>query len=254
MDRRQALISAAALMALPAVAREDKAPRKRKTIALLAYPEFTALDLVGPHHVFSVLDDYDVQIVSKTMDFVMSDTGLVIKPTMTLKDCPEELAVLFVPGGTTGTLKVMADAKITSFLRSRAMKADYVTSVCTGSLILGAAGLLRGYQATSHWATRHILKELGAEPKTDRVVWDRNRVTGGGVTAGIDFALTLAAKLKDETYAKSVQLMMEYSPSPPFKSGTPEEAGPEISQHMKDMLAPFVKSATTAAEKAKSNW
>ncbi|MEM9266442.1 MAG: DJ-1/PfpI family protein [Cyanobacteria bacterium P01_F01_bin.13] len=158
---------------------------------MLVYPGFTALDLIGPHHIFSVLDGYEVHLVWKTKELVTSDTGLSIQPTLIIDECPEELAVLFIPGGTSGTVKMMQDADILSFLRSR--HSDYVTSVCTGSLVLGAAELLRGYKATSHWGALEILKTLGAEPKTDRVVEDRNRLTGGGVTAGIDFGLTLAA-------------------------------------------------------------
>jgi cyclohexyl-isocyanide hydratase len=254
MDRREALVAVAALAALPTVAAARKPAAKRKTIALLVYPEFTALDLVGPHHVFAMLEGFDVQLVWKTTELVTSDLGLAVKPTMTLKDCPDELAALFVPGGTTGTVKMMADADVLGFLKSRGEKSNYVTSVCTGSLVLGAAGLLRGYKATSHWVARDILKALGAESKDDRVVWDRNRVTGGGVTAGIDFALSLAARLKDEDYAKSVQLVMEYAPAPPFKSGTPVEAGEKPTGHLREMFAPFVKSATAAAEKAKSGW
>src|SRR5262249_62389408 len=132
------------------------------------FPGLTALDLVGPHQVFSVLQGYQVQLVWKTTELVTSDRGLSVKPTMTLKDCPEELAVLFVPGGMAGTLKMMEDAEVLAFLKSRAEKADHVTSVCTGSLVLGAAGLLKGYKATSHWAARAILKLLEAEPLEQR--------------------------------------------------------------------------------------
>lgn len=179
---------------------------------------------------------------------------MAIKPTMTFKDCPDELAVLFVPGGTTGTVKMMGDEEVLNFLRSRGEKSDYVTSVCTGSLVLGAAGLLRGYKATTHWGAVDVLKVLGAEPVRERVVADRNRFTGGGVTAGIDFGLTVAAKLKDEKYAKWVQLVMEYAPSPPFKSGTPAEAGAEMTKMTEAMFVPFTKSATDAAEKARAGW
>jgi cyclohexyl-isocyanide hydratase len=149
---------------------------------------------------------------------------------------------------------MMEDAEVLAFLKSRAEKSDYVTSVCTGSLVLGAAGLLKGYKATCHWGARDILKVLGAEPVDERVVWDRNRVTGGGVTAGIDFGLSLAARLKDENYAKAVQLMMEYEPVPPFKAGSPASAGPELTTFMRVMFVPFLKSARAAAEKAKAGW
>jgi cyclohexyl-isocyanide hydratase len=255
MNRREALIAGAAVTLTTAgVIAAEKPVLKRTTIGLLAYPEFTALDLVGPHHVFSALEGYEVQLVGKTIDLVTSDTGLSVKPTVSIKDCPEELAVLFVPGGTAGTVKAMGDADILKFLKSRGEKSDFVTSVCTGSLVLGAAGLLRGYKATSHWAARDVLKELVAEPVAERVVVDRNRVTGAGVTAGIDFALTLAAMLKGEPYAKSVQLFMEYAPSPPFKAGSPDEAGPELTKPLREMAAPLVRSATAAAQRAKVGW
>ncbi len=258
MNRREAIQVAGAVMTAAALASSseaaDKPAAKRKTIAMLLYPQFTALDLVGPHHVFSALEGYKVELLWKTMDPVSSDFGMAIKPTMAFKDCPEELAVLFVPGGTTGTVKMMGDEDVLKFLRSRGEKSDYVTSVCTGSLVLGAAGLLRGYKATTHWGAIDILKVLGAEPVKERVVQDRNRFTGGGVTAGIDFGLTVAAKLKDEKYAKWVQLVMEYSPAPPFKSGTPAEAGAELTKMTEAMFVPFTKSATAAAEKAKVGW
>ena len=220
----------------------------------MEYPQFTALDLVGPHQVFAALEGYKVELAWKTTDLVPSDSGLTIKPTMTLKDCPEELAVLFVPGGTMGTVRMMGDRDVLGFLKSRGEKSDYVTSVCTGSLVLGAAGLLRGYKATTHWGAMDILKVLGAEPTKERVVQDRNRFTGGGVTAGIDFGLTVAARLKGENYAKRVQLIMEYAPAPPFKCGTPMEAGAELTKMTEAMFAPFTKSATAAAEKAKAGW
>src|SRR5439155_25854450 len=139
---------------------------KRTTVAMLVYPGFTALDRIRCLPFCRV---YQVQLVWKTKDLITSDSGLTVKPTMTLKECPEELAVLFVPGGTTGTVKLMEDAEVLAFLKARAEKSDYVTSVCTGSLVLGAAGLLKGYKATSHWGARDILKVLGAEPLDQRV-------------------------------------------------------------------------------------
>lgn len=257
MNRREVMQVVGAAMtgalASPSEA-ADKPAAKRKTIAMLLYPQFTALDLVGPHHVFSALEGYKVELLWKTTDPVSSDFGMVIKPTMTFKECPEELAVLFVPGGTTGTVKMMSDEEVLKFLKTRGEKSDYVTSVCTGSLVLGAAGLLRGYKATTHWGAIDILKVLGAVPVRERVVEDRNRFTGGGVTAGIDFGLTVAAKLKDEQYAKWVQLVMEYTPAPPFKSGTPAEAGPELTKATAAMFAPFSRAADAAAERAKASW
>ena len=224
----------------------------RTTIALLLYPGFTALDLVGPHHIFSMLEGYEVHLIWKTKDLVTSDTGLSLQPTMTIDKCPEELAVLFVPGGTSGTVKMMQDEEVLSWLKSR--QSDYVTSVCTGSLVLGAAGLLRGYQATTHWIALDLLKTLGATPVANRVVADRNRFTGGGVTAGIDFGLTLAAQLKDDRYAKWVQLVMEYSPQPPFQSGSPDEAPAELTTMSQTMFKPFLQAARSAATAARETW
>lgn len=226
----------------------------RTTIAMLIYPGFTALDLVGPHQVFANLPGYRVQLVWKTKDLITSDAGIAIQPTMTFKDCPEELAVLFIPGGMEGTTKMMEDADVLAFLKSRAEKSDYVTSVCTGSLVLGAAGLLKGYKATSHWGARDVLKTLEAEPVDQRVVCDRNRITGAGVTAGLDFALSLAARLKGETYAKAVQLAIEYEPAPPFMAGSPASAGPELTNLVRALSVPFLKSANNAAQKAKARW
>jgi cyclohexyl-isocyanide hydratase len=135
--------------------------------------------------------------------------------------------VLFVPGGF-GTAAAMADAEILSFLANRAPRAKYVTSVCSGSLILGAAGLLKGYKATSHWALRDALSLFGAEPVEGRVVTDRNRITGGGVTAGIDFGLVMLAKMRGDDAARLTQLTMEYDPAPPFNAGSPAGAGPDL--------------------------
>jgi cyclohexyl-isocyanide hydratase len=245
-------IGAAAL--LPRVAAGEKPATGRKVMAFLLYPEFTALDLVGPHQVLAALRGFDVQLVWKTREPVRSDAGLSIQPTMTFKECPDEVALLFVPGGTTGTLKMMGDAEVLAFLKARGAKAGYVTSVCTGSLVLGAAGLLRGYKATSHWAARDLLADLGAEPVDARVVWDRNRVTGAGVTAGIDFGLAIAAKLTDEKNAKALQLLAEYDPQPPFRSGSPKQADAEVTKQVRAMSTPFVALARAAAEKAKRSW
>jgi putative intracellular protease/amidase len=250
MNRRDAMkrlgVGVAATAAgTPAAADERKS--ESKDMLMLVYPQFTALDLVGPHHVFSLLEGYKVRLVWKDTKEVVSDTGIPIRPTMAFKDCPDDPAVIFVPGGTDGTLAAMEDKEVREFLAARGAKAKFVTSVCTGSLVLGAAGLLKGYKATSHWLTLDALKGFGAEPVAERVVADRNRVTGAGVTAGIDFGLTLAAKLKDEKYAKAVQLMMEYDPQPPFpKDGTPKTADADNAQMLRAMTAPFDKKLNAA--------
>lgn len=243
MNRREIVRLAAtgtttAIMGLHGV-RGEKA-KLPSDILMLVYPNFTALDLVGPHHVLSQLEGFRTHLVWKDTREIRSDLGLPIRPTLSFKDCPEEAAVLFVPGGTRGTLAVMEDAEVREFVSQRGAKATYVTSVCTGSLVLGAAGLLRGYKATSHWLALEALKRLGAQPVHERVVVDRNRVTGAGVTAGVDFALTLAARLKDEKYAKAVQLMSEYDPQPPFpKDGNPKTADAANVAMLRAMTQPF---------------
>ena len=208
-------------------------------IGMLLYPGLTLLDLIGPQTVFSWFADID--LVWKTKDLVVSDTGIGIQPTSIFEDCPKELDILFVPGGF-GQQDHMNDAEVLAFLADRGSKAKYVTSVCSGSLLLGAAGLLKGYQATSHWAAREGLRAFGAEPVDARVVTDRNRITGGGVTAGIDFGLVVLAKLRGDDAAKLTQLAMEYDPEPPFQAGSPKTAGPAIvEQALSFMSAAFEK-------------
>jgi cyclohexyl-isocyanide hydratase len=243
MDRREAIkllgTGVAATTASTMIIADEKNPES-KDVLMLVYPKFTALDLVGPQHVFSLLEGFKVHLVWKDTKEVVSDTGIPIRPTLSFKDCPEAPAVVFVPGGTEGTLAAMEDKEVRDFLAGRGAKAKFVTSVCTGSLVLGAAGLLKRYKATSHWLALDALKGLGAEPVAERVVVDRNRVTGAGVTAGIDFGLILAAKLKDEKYAKAVQLMMEYDPQPPFPNdGTPKTADADNAKMLRTMTAPF---------------
>jgi cyclohexyl-isocyanide hydratase len=194
-------------------------------IGMLLYPGLTLLDLIGPQTVWSW--HAKIHLVWKTQDLIVSDSGVAIQPTTTFADCPHDLDILFVPGGF-GTAAAMQDRAVLDFLAARAAHAKYVTSVCSGSLILGAAGLLQGYKATSHWASRDILPLFGAEPVEARVVVDRNRITGGGVTAGIDFGLVLLAKLRGDDVAKVTQLAMEYDPEPPFHAGSSKSAGPAV--------------------------
>jgi cyclohexyl-isocyanide hydratase len=144
----------------------------------------------------------------------------------------------------------MNDPEVIGFLQDRGSRATYVTSVCTGSLVLGAAGLLRGYRATSHWTVRDLLPLLGAEPVAQRVVEDRNRITGGGVTDGVDFGLQVPARLRSEQYAKMLQLAFEYDPQPPFHAGSPNGAGGEITSHLRERRAPAVEAARQAALEA----
>jgi cyclohexyl-isocyanide hydratase len=203
-------------------------------IGMLLYPGLTLLDLFGPQTVFSWFAN--THLVWKTKDVILSDTGIGVRPTATFETCPRELDVLFVPGGF-GQQKIMDDSEVLAFLADRAPRSRYVTSVCSGSLLLGAAGLLKGYKATSHWAAREALRMYGAEPVDARVVVDRNRVTGGGVTAGIDFGLVLLAKLRGDDAAKLTQLAMEYDPEPPFNAGNPKVAGPAVIEQARGMMA-----------------
>ena len=196
------------------------------SVVFLVYPNVTQLDLTGPAQVLSRLGDARVDVVWKTRDPVQTDSGFALLPTATLDEV-RQADILCVPGGF-GCTDVMQDKDVLAWLRHVGCEAQWVTSVCTGSIILGAASLLQGYRATSHWAWRDYLRLFGAEPVPERVVFDRNRVTGGGVTAGIDFALALTAAIRGEEYARAIQLGLEYDPSPPFDSGTPEKAGPEL--------------------------
>ncbi len=191
------------------------------------------LDLVGPLTVFSLHSN--IHLLWKTLDPVASDTGIAMVPTCTLQNCPSKLDVIFVPGGF-GTADAIEDAELIEFLKDAAPRADYITSVCSGSLILGAAGLLEGYRAGTHWASRELLAGFGATAVAERVVTDRNRITGGGVTAGIDFGLVLLAKLRGTEVAQMVQLAMEYDPQPPFDTGSPEKASPAIVQQVRNLI------------------
>jgi cyclohexyl-isocyanide hydratase len=205
-------------------------------IGLLVFPRVTQLDFTGPLQVFSMLPGVKLHLIWKRIEPVPSDSVLTITPTVTFADCPQ-LDVICVPGGF-GTDDMINDEEMLAFLRQQAAGAKYVTSVCTGSLVLGAAGLLRGYRATSHWTAVDFLSAFGATPTRTRVCIDRNRVTGGGVTAGIDFALTLVSLLIDRQTAEAIQLRLEYNPAPPFNAGSPDTAPPEVLALMKDRIAP----------------
>jgi cyclohexyl-isocyanide hydratase len=210
-------------------------------IGMLLFPGLTLLDLIGPQTVFSWFAN--THLVWKTKNLVVSDAGIGIQPTATFETCPHELDILFVPGGL-GQQRIMNDNEVLGFLADRGPRSKYVTSVCSGSLLLGAAGLLKGYRATSHWAAREALRTFGAEPVDARVVVDRNRITGGGVTAGIDFGLVILAKLRGDDAAKLTQLAMEYDPEPPFDAGSPKTAGPAIvEQAMSKMTSEMEKLA-----------
>lgn len=220
-------------------------------IGLLLFPGLTQLDLTGPYEVFARTPGMTVHLIWKTLEPVLNDRNLAIVPTTTFTECPQ-LDVICVPGGP-GQLALMEDNETLAFLRCQASQAKWITSVCTGSLVLGAAGLLKGYNATSHWASRDQLSLFGAKPVDARVVIDRNRVTGGGITAGIDFAFTLIAHLTNEAQAKSVQLGMEYDPAPPYSSGSPHNADPLLVQqtlaHMEEFLQRRLAISKRAADR-----
>lgn len=202
------------------------------SVGLLLFPRLTQLDMTGPFEVFNRVPGGSVHLIWKSLETVTSDTGLGLRPTATFADCPE-LDVICVPGGP-GVADLMEDPEVLDFLRDRAKTAKYVTSVCTGSLVLGAAGLLDGKRATSHWMSRPMLAAFGATPVEARVVSDGNTITGGGVTAGIDFALTIVGQEFGQAVAEEIQLAIEYDPHPPYDSGSPQTADPGL---VEDVMA-----------------
>ena len=204
-------------------------------IGLLLFPNLTQLDLTGPLQVFARLPGATVHLLWKRIEPVPSDTPLALLPTMTFADCPP-LDVICVPGGG-GVDDLVGDEETLAFIRRQAEGARYVTSVCTGALVLGAAGLLDGYKATTHWSAMDELAKFGAIPTKTRVCIDRNRITGGGVTAGIDFGLTLVSILADRPTAESIQLFIEYNPAPPFNAGSPDTAPAEVLATVRSRMA-----------------
>jgi cyclohexyl-isocyanide hydratase len=201
---------------------------------MLIFPRLTQLDMTGPYEVLARLPNTKVDLVAASLDPVTTDRGMQIVPTVTYDTCPP-LDVIMVPGGP-GQQGLMEDEAALSFLRRQAASAKYITSVCTGSLVLAAAGLLMGKRATCHWAAIEHLSALGAIPVAERVVVDGNIVTGAGVASGIDFALSLAAILEGEAVAREIQLQIEYDPAPPFNSGSPKTAKPETLAALKTKL------------------
>jgi cyclohexyl-isocyanide hydratase len=204
-------------------------------IGFLIYPGVTQLDATGPAQILSRVPGAVIHMIWKTLEPVPTDAGFSINPTDDFVNCPN-LDVICVPGGM-GQRPLMADAEVLAFLARQGGQARYVTSVCSGSLLLGAAGLLKGYRSACHWAFRDALPMFGAEAVAERIVHDRNRISGGGVTAGIDFGLALAAELAGEEVAKEIQLFVEYNPAPPFNAGTPETAGPALEARVRAVFA-----------------
>jgi cyclohexyl-isocyanide hydratase len=208
----------------------------------------TQLDLTGPFEVFARMPGITTHLLWKDLAPVRTDRGLTIVPTATFRDCPA-LDLVCVPGGP-GQVALMDDPEVLGFLRDVAPTCRYVTAVCTGSLLLGAAGLLRGYKATTHWASHDQLALLGAEPVDARVVFDRNRITGAGVTSGIDFALAVAAHVLGDEVAKQIQLQMEYAPAPPFAAGSPATAGPALTAHVMEKTTALQERHREATRRA----
>lgn len=213
--------------------------QQKVQIGFLVYPDMVQLDVMAAYQVLSFPPATQTHLIWKNLEPISSNEGLTLIPTTTFKDCPK-LDVICVPGGGVGQIDVMKDAEILTFLAHQGETAQYITSVCTGSLILAAAGLLTGYKATCHWAFKDQLAMLGIDVVDQRVVVDRNRITGAGVTSGIDFGLTLVSLLFGEDMAKLTQLMLEYHPEPPFNAGTPETAGDVITQQLLQFGKPLV--------------
>jgi cyclohexyl-isocyanide hydratase len=218
------------------------------TVGMVLFPKFTQLDLTGPYEVFARMPNTTVYLVAATSAPVRSERGLTITPDLTFDHAPP-LDILCVPGGV-GVNPLMEDARLLGFLQAQGQQARYVTAVCTGALLLGAAGLLRGYRATTHWLSMELLPLFGAEPVQERVVIDRNRITGGGVTAGIDFGLAVAAEVFGPEVAQEIQLTIEYNPAPPFQSGSPDTAPEEVRERVIDSRQQVQAERRAIAERA----
>jgi cyclohexyl-isocyanide hydratase len=221
-------------------------------IGFLLFPNITQLDLTGPHEVLSKLPGAKVHLIWKKIEPVKAVGGLSILPDTTLDDCPQ-LDLICVPGGP-GMTSLMVDEEVLAFLRKQAAGARYITSVCTGSLMLGAAGLLKGKRAATHWTAMDVLPTLGAIPVEERVVVDGNIITGGGVTAGIDFGLKVAAEVAGEEIAKQIQLQIEYDPAPPFNSGHPRSADPALVEKLTKLTEPMTNERRRNAARAAKNF
>ena len=217
-------------------------------IGMVLFPELTQLDLTGPFEVFARLPNAKVHLIWKDREAVRSDVGLCILPTTTFEECPN-LEVICIPGGP-GMNALLNDESVLDFVAVQGHRARYVTSVCTGALVLGAAGLLKGYRAATHWASMGFLEQFGATAVDERVCIDRNRITGGGVTAGIDFGLAVAAALSDKVTAQRIQLYMEYAPAPPFDAGSPKTAPVEVVDAFRAFAAPMLETRKLAVETA----
>ena len=210
-------------------------------VGFVIFPELTQLDFTGPQQVLARLPQSAMHIIAKSASAVPSDSGLSLVPTHTFENCPR-LDLICVPGGSTGVVQEMGDRETIEFIRRQSTSAKYVTSVCTGAFILGAAGLLKGRRATTHWAFTELLPLVGATHEKARIVKDGNVITAGGVTSGIDFGLSMVAEIAGETTAQAIQLGLEYNPDPPFDAGHPDCA-PDAA---KDTVFPRYETARSA--------
>lgn len=223
-------------------------------IRIVVFPQMTQLDATGPLQVFATIPVFapdpgvEIHLVWKTLEPVQTDAVMTLTATTTFAECPR-LDVVCVPGGP-GTDALLDDPEVIDFVREQGAHATWVTSVCTGALVLGAAGLLRGYRSATHWAAMRYLAEFGAVPTDARVVIDRNRVSGGGVTAGIDFALTLVAQIYGQPLAELIQLRLEYNPQPPFAAGSPATASPERLADYEGRTVAFQEKRAAAVARA----
>ncbi len=217
-------------------------------VGLLLFPRLTLLDLIGPYQVFERAPGFETHLIAKTTAPVADSSGVALVPTATFASAPQ-LDLLCVPGGP-GEADAYEDEDTLGFVREAAAKAQYVTSVCTGSLILGAAGLLRGRRAASHWASREMIATFGGIPDEGRVVVDGNLITGGGVTAGIDFALEVVARIRGAESAQMRQLSLEYAPAPPFDAGSPDTAPPQVVDKLWTGMEPFLAQRRERAKRA----
>jgi cyclohexyl-isocyanide hydratase len=218
-------------------------------IVFALFPGVTQLDFTGPHEVFSALPGATVIMASVAGGTIEATGGMTFAGLRRLADIPE-CDVVCVPGGRGTTDNAIGDEAFLNELRRLAATARFVTSVCTGALLLGAAGLLRGKRAATHWAWRELLVPFGAIPDAARVVRDGNVITGGGVTAGIDFALSVVAELSGPEIAQAIQLQIEYAPEPPFDAGVPETAPPAILSRVRERIAAMAAKRRGAVEAA----
>lgn len=192
------------------------------TVGFLLFPGVQFLDFAGPYEIFAVLPDCEIRLFWKTLEPIPCSTGVLLHPNAMLNDY-QPLDVLCIPGGT-GINALLLDNEVVHWVEQEVAKAQWITSVCTGALLLGVAGLLEGRRATTHWRYHNLLSIFNATPVQERVVQDGNLITGGGVTAGIDFALAVVAALRGQPVAEAIQLALEYAPSPPFQAGQPKQA------------------------------